>query len=76
MIVVIVIQFAIWVGENSLEKAFVISSLVLVFIIELINSVIETVVDRINGKEHELSRQAKSLGSVAVLVSLFNGSLV
>ena len=76
MIGVILAPFAIWIGENGLEKAFLISALMLVLIIELINSAVETVVDRISGEEHELSRQAKDLGSAAVFVSLVNVPLM
>lgn len=76
MIGVILAPFAIWVGENGLKKAFLISALILVLIVELINSAVETVVDRISGEEHELSRQAKDLGSAAVFVSLVNVPLM
>jgi diacylglycerol kinase (ATP) len=52
------------------------SSLVLVLIVELLNSAVETVVDRIGTEEHELSGQAKDLGSAAVMLSLLNVPLV
>jgi len=66
----------VWLGDDRPQRAMLVSSLVLVLIAELLNSAVETVVDRI-GKEHsELSRQAKDLGSAAVLLSLLNVPVV
>lgn len=72
----VLVPFAIWLGEDGLQRAVLISVLILVLIVELINSAIETVVDRIGTDKHELSRQAKDLGSAAVLISLLNVPLV
>ena len=54
-----------------LERAMMISSLLLVVIVELINSAIEAVVDRVSDDWHELSGRAKDIGSAAVFVALF-----
>ena len=53
-----------------------IGSMVLVLIVELLNSAIETVVDRIGLERHELSRSAKDLGSAAVLIALLNVPII
>jgi diacylglycerol kinase (ATP) len=63
---------AIWRGDGGLERAVLLGSLMLVLIVELLNSAVETVVDRIGPERDELSRQAKDLGSAAVLLSLLS----
>ena len=63
---------AIYLGDDGLEKALLIGALLLVMIVELINSAIENIVDRISTEEHILSKQAKDLGSAAVFISVVN----
>jgi diacylglycerol kinase (ATP) len=60
-----------WIG-----KALMIASLLLVMIIELINSAIEATVDRISLENHKLAKRAKDIGSAAVLISLVNAAMV
>ena len=67
---------AILLGENGLEKAVLIGSILLVLVVELINSAIETTVDRVGTEKNELSRKEKDLASTAVLFSLVNLLLV
>ena len=67
---------AIWLGDGRLEYALLIGSLTLVLITELLNSAIETVVDRVGTERNELSARAKDLGSAAVFVSLVNVPVV
>jgi diacylglycerol kinase (ATP) len=67
---------AVWLGDDGLQRAVMLSSLVLVLIVELLNSAVETVVDRIGTEESELSGRAKDLGSAAVFLSLLNVPLV
>jgi diacylglycerol kinase (ATP) len=67
---------ALWLGEDALERAALIGSLVLVLIVELLNSAIETVVDRIGTEPNDLSGRAKDLGSAAVLLSLITVAVV
>ncbi len=62
----------LWLGENGLERAVLVGSLVLVLIVELLNTGIEIVVDRFGGDLHELSGRAKDVGSAAVFLSLVN----
>jgi diacylglycerol kinase (ATP) len=62
----------LYLGDNGLERALLISVVLLVLIIELINSGIEAIVDRIGTEKHELSGRAKDVGSAAVLLSLVN----
>ena len=66
---VVLVPLGFWLGETSIEKALLISSMLLVLIVELLNTGIETVVDRIGLERHELSGLAKDVGSSAVLLS-------
>lgn len=69
---VLLLPTAIIFAENSVELALLIGSLFLVLMVELLNSGIETVVDRISDDHHELSGRAKDLGAAAVMTSLIN----
>ena len=66
----ILIPIAVWLGEDNVERALMIGTLMLVLIVELLNSAIESAVDRISAGLHDLSKKAKDLGSAAVFVSL------
>ncbi len=61
---------AIWLGETTIEKLLLIGSMVLVLLVELLNSAVEAVVDRVGFEHHELSGRAKDIGSAAVMMSL------
>jgi len=60
----------LWLGSSWLERSLLIGSAALVLIVELLNSAVESAIDRISMDHHELSKRAKDLGSAAVLVSL------
>jgi len=62
----------LWLGETGIERALLVGSLMLVLIVELLNSAIETVVDRVSVEHHTLSGRAKDIGSAAVFMSLLN----
>lgn len=76
MAMVVMLPLAIWLGEGAIEKALLIGSLLLVLIVELINSALEAVVDRVSVEHHELSGRAKDIGSAAVFITLMNVMLV
>lgn len=59
-----------WFGETGIERALLVGSLFLVLIVELLNSAVEAVVDRVSYEHHTLSGRAKDLGSAAVFTSL------
>jgi diacylglycerol kinase (ATP) len=63
---------AIWLGNNWLQYILLIGSLLLVLIVELLNSAVEAVVDRISEEHHKLAGRAKDMGSAAVFISLAN----
>jgi len=62
----------LWLGENGLERAVLVGVVLIVFIVELLNSGIEALVDRQGDEIHKLSGMAKDMGSAAVLISLIN----
>lgn len=63
-------------GDGAVEKALLIASVLLIAIVELLNSAIEAAIDRIGPEWHLLSRQAKDFGSAAVLISVLLAALV
>ena len=67
---VTLIPFAVWLGQNAVQISLLIATLLLVVIVELLNSGIEAVVDRIGDEPHKLSGRAKDMGSAAVFLSL------
>jgi diacylglycerol kinase (ATP) len=66
----------IWLGQTGIERALLVGSLLLVLIVELVNSAIEAVVDRFGGEQHELSGRAKDIGSAAVFIALLNVAII
>jgi diacylglycerol kinase (ATP) len=66
----VLIPIALWVDVTRAERALLIASLFAVLIVELLNTAIEVVVDRVGEEYHELSGKAKDLASAAVLFSL------
>ena len=72
LMAVILVPLAFYLGEDALERALMIASVMFVIIVELLNSAIEATVDRISLENHSLAKRAKDIGSAAVLLSLVN----
>ena len=70
IIFVVSTPIALWLGETTVEKLLLIGSVVLLMLVELLNSAVEAVVDRVGFEHHELSGRAKDIGSAAVMMSL------
>jgi diacylglycerol kinase (ATP) len=66
----ILLPAAIWLGKSWVETALLAGSVLIVMIVELLNTGIETAIDRIGPEWHDLSKRAKDMGSAAVLLSL------
>ncbi len=64
------IPLALWLGETPVERALLVGSLLIVPIVELLNSAIEANVDRVGLERHELSGRAKDIASAAVFSSI------
>lgn len=71
----VLLPLAWWIGQGPVEWILLVGSCLLVLIVELLNSAIENVVDRIGTELHELSGRAKDIGSAAVMLSLFTAGL-
>jgi diacylglycerol kinase (ATP) len=67
---VILIPSAFWIGQTWVEIALLIGGVLLVMIVELLNTGIESAIDRIGPEWHALAKRAKDMGSAAVLMSL------
>lgn len=72
----VIIPLALWLGETGLEKALLIFSWLLVPLVELLNSALEAIVDRVGSEHHDLSGRAKDIGSAAVFSALLIAALV
>ncbi|WBY02183.1 diacylglycerol kinase [Ramlibacter tataouinensis] len=66
----VLLPLAFWLGQGWVQVALLAGSVLLVLIVELLNTGIETVVDRIGPEWHDLSKRAKDMGSAAVLLAL------
>jgi len=67
---VVVIPLGLYLGHDGIQRVLLVAPMILVLIVELINSAIEATVDRIGLERHVLSGLAKEMGSAAVLLSL------
>jgi len=67
---ILIVPFAIWITEGAIERVLLIGSVGNVLVVELLNSAVETTIDRIGVEHHELSGRAKDIGSAAVMLSL------
>ncbi len=76
LLCLVLTPLALWLGESAVERVLLIGSLLLVVIVELLNSGMEAIVDRIGPERHELSGRAKDIGSAAVFMALLNAALV
>lgn len=76
LLAAVLLPLALWLPVSGISKALMMGSVLLVIIIELLNSAIEATVDRISLDSHVLAKRAKDIGSAAVLVSLLNVLLI
>lgn len=69
---VVLVPLALFMPASGVGKALMIASVLLVLVVELLNSAIEATVDRVSLEHHRLAKRAKDIGSAAVLISLVN----
>lgn len=67
---IVLLPLSLWLGRSWVESALLAGSVLFVMIVELLNTGIETAIDRIGPEWHDLSKRAKDMGSAAVLLSL------
>jgi diacylglycerol kinase (ATP) len=75
-LVFILTPVALYFGSDISDKAILIASLVFILLVEILNSAIEAVVDRLGDERHELSGRAKDMGSAAVLLAFIITGLI
>ena len=76
VLALVLIPLGLYLGDNGVARALLVGSVLLVLIVELLNSAVEAAVDRVSPELHELSGRAKDLGSAAVMLSLANLGVV
>ncbi|MDB5812573.1 MAG: diacylglycerol kinase [Betaproteobacteria bacterium] len=76
MLTLIMVPLALYLPVPGYAKAQMVASVLLVMIVELLNSGIEAVTDRVSLEDHSLAKRAKDLGSAAVMLSLINVTVV
>ncbi len=76
LLAAVLIPIAFWLGKTGMEKALLSGTVMLVLVVELLNSGIEAVVDKASPETHELAKRAKDMGSAAVLLSLLNALII
>lgn len=76
ILTIILTPLAIYIGEDNIERILLITSLLLLLMVELINTAIEATVDRISYEKNELSKLAKDIGSASVLIAFLNCFIV
>ena len=72
----VLVPLGLWLGNSGIERALLVGSILLVLIVELLNTGVEYVVDRFGGEIHELSGKAKDIASAAVFLALCNVAIV
>jgi len=76
LLAAIAIPLAIFLGNSGVDRALLVGSILLILIVEILNSAVEAVVDKASPERHELAKRAKDMGSAAVLLSLINAAVV
>ena len=72
LLAIILVPAAFWLTSNPVHLMAMIGSIILVLIVEILNSAIEAVVDRTGDEPHKLSGRAKDMGSAAVFLAMLN----
>jgi diacylglycerol kinase (ATP) len=76
LLCIVLFIVAIFIPATVIEKLFLISSLFIILLTELVNTAIEAVVDRISDEKHDLSKKAKDVGSLMVLIAFIYAAVI
>jgi len=76
LLALVLVPLGVWLGPTGTAKALLVASVLLVLVVELVNSAVEAVVDRVSLENHPLAKRAKDLGSAAVMLALVNVAIV
>jgi diacylglycerol kinase (ATP) len=74
--VAVLLPLSFFIGRTAVERALLIGALLLVLLVELVNSALEATLDRISLEDHPLTGRAKDIGSAAVFMALLNAAAV
>lgn len=72
----VLVPLGLWVGADGVERALLVGSVLMVLVVELLNSAVEATVDRVSLEDHQLAKRAKDIGSAAVMMSLVTVGVV
>lgn len=70
LLAAVLLPLGLWLGNDGVERALLVGSMLMVLVVELLNSAVEATVDRVSLEDHRLAKRAKDLGSAAVMMSL------
>jgi diacylglycerol kinase (ATP) len=70
LLAAVLVPLGLWLGEDGLERALLVGTVLMVLVVELLNCAIEAVVDRVSLENHALAKRAKDYGSAAVMIAL------
>ena len=76
MLAAVLVPLGLALGSTGVERALMVGSVLLVLIVELVNSAVEATVDRVSLDDHSLAKRAKDIGSAAVMLALANVAAV
>jgi len=76
LLAAVLVPLGLWLGNDGVERALLVGSVLMVLVVELLNSAVEAVVDRASPEHHELAKRAKDYGSAAVMVALAVAGLI
>jgi len=76
LLAAVLVPLGLWLGDDGIERALLVGTVLMLLVVELLNSAIEAVVDRISLENHELAKRAKDYGSAAVMIALAATGLV
>ena len=76
LLAAITIPLAFYLSKTGVERALLVGSIILILIVEILNSAVEAVVDKASPEKHDLAKRAKDMGSAAVLFSLTNAAVI
>lgn len=76
LLAAVLVPLGLFLGNDGVERALLVGSMLFVLAIELLNSAIEATVDRVSLDDHDLAKRAKDIASAAVMLALVNAAVV
>lgn len=76
LLAAVAIPLALFLGRTGVERALMVGAILVVLIVEILNSAIEAIVDKASPERHELAKRAKDMGSAAVFLALVNAAVI